>query len=243
MYYLDKLININECIQFIKRRLGYPSVSIELSDDQIAEIIKHETLMLFESIIPDVGKIFIRKGSKKYRVRRHLYWVIDPKDREVIAVQSVDPEQTELLANSYPYTVPIVNYYNIPELLLDMTKAHISMKFGKSLVWYQEDGKPQVWIWSSDGLSSRYLVTYTRSHAPDLSSINREYAMDFYNLALANSMIMIGNIRTKYGQITTPVGDLNINGSELLSNGQTLLQSTVEHLDKVKPTYCPMIVW
>ena len=236
------MVTINECVQYIKRYLGYPAVSLELSDDQIVEIIKHEALMQFETYVPDVGKIFIRKGSKKHRVKKHLYHVIDPKDREVFVVQSVDPEQSELLANSYPYTVPIVNYNNIPDLLLDISKAHVSMKFGKSLLWYQETGRPQVWIWSEDGLSSKYLVTYTRSHSPDLSSINREYAIDFYNLCLAYTMIGIGNIRTKYSSLNTPIGDISISGS-LLEEGQTMLTSTLESLQKKAPIFTQLVVW
>ena len=109
------MININDTVQFIKRRLGYPTVSLELSDSDIEDIIKHESLQLFEQYVPSTGIISIPKGSKKYRVKKNLYWVIDPQDREVFWVQSVEPEMSELLANGYPYTTPIASFYNLPE--------------------------------------------------------------------------------------------------------------------------------
>ena len=93
-----------------------------------------------------------------------------------------------------------------------------------------------MWIYSVDGLSSKYSVSYTRSHAPDLSTINEEYAIDFANICAAQVMMVVGNIRTKYSSIGTPIGDIAVN-SDLASKGESLLSSTLEKLDKIKPTY------
>ena len=235
--YRYTLVNINDVIQYCKRECGFPYTSIELSDEDIINIIKFESLQLFEQYVPDLGRRTINKGSKKFRVKKNLYWVIDPLDREVFWVQSVEPEESELLANVYPYQTPIVNYDMIPDLLGRIEKAHTSMRYGRSLIWIQEDGTNQVWIFSADGISNKYSVSYTRSHAPDLSTINREYAIDFANICAANVMMIIGQIRNKYTNLSTPVGELGINGSELFSNGQSLLSSTIEKLDKIKPTY------
>lgn len=231
------MININDTIHYIKRKLGYPSVSIELTDEDIVDIIKHESLLLFEKYVPDIGRRVISKGSKKFRVKKNLYWVIDPLDREVFYVQSVYPEEAEMLANGYPYTVPIRTYDSLPDVLDSTMKAHTSYKWGRSLHWWQESGINQVWIFSEDGISSRYSVSYTRSHAPDLSSINREYAMDFTNICLANTMQTIGQIRSKYSNFGTPVGDIPLNGSDLVSQGETLLNTTIENLKAISPIY------
>lgn len=230
------MISINDTIQYCKRQCGFPYVSIELSDEDIANIIKFESLLLFQQYVPDTNRITIKKGSKKYRIKDNLYWVIDPLDREVFWVQSVEPEESELLANSYPYQTPIVSFDSIPELLGMEEKAHTSMRYGRSLIWMQEDGSNKLWIFSKDGISSKYSVLYTRSHAPDLSTINREYGIDFVNICAANVMMVIGNIRSKYSTIGTPVGEITL-GTELYSNGQSLLTSTIEKLDKIKPTY------
>lgn len=235
------MININDTIQFIKRRIGYPNVSVELSDEDIADIIKHETLLLFEQYIPDTNRISIPKGSKKYRVKKNLYWVIDPQDREVFAVQSVEPEESELLSNGYPYTTPIASYSNVPDMLQSINEAHIAMQWGRTLKWWQESIANQVWIFSEEGVSGKYSVSYTRSHAPDLSSISREYAIDFSNLALGHTLMNIGNIRSKYASIGTPLGEVTVN-TELYSQGQELINSTIEKLDRIKPIYCQLMV-
>lgn len=230
------MVNLNDTLQYIKRKLGYPAVSIELSDVDIEQIIKYEALLLFEQYVPDVGRIRINKYSKKHRVKRNLYWVIDPKDREVFAVQSVEPEMTELMAFGYPYTVPVTTYHAVPDTLIRMSQAHLAMQYGKSLRWWQESIPNQVWIFSDDSISSRFSISYTRSHAPDLSSISREYAIDFNNIALAYTMMMIGQIRSKYGTIGTPIGDIQLN-TDLYSQGTELLNTTVEKLDKIKPIF------
>ena len=231
------MVNVNDTIQFIKRKLGYPSVSIELSDNDIADIIKNESLILFEKYVPYLGRRIIIKGSKKFRIKKNLYWVIDPLDREVFWVQSVYPEEAEYLANNYPYTVPIRTYDNLPDLLDSTMKAHTSYKWGRALRWYQEPGVPQVWIWSEEGISSQYSVSYTRSHAPDLSTINREYAIDFMNICLGYVCQVIGQIRTKYGSIGTPIGEIPIGGTDLYSQGENLINTTIEKLEKTAPIF------
>ena len=236
-----RVVNINDTIQFIKRKLGYPSVSLELSDNDIADIIKYETLLLFEQYIPDVGRIMINKYSKKHRIKKNLYWVIDPNDREVFAVQSVEPEQSELLAHGYPWTAPIISYQQVPDHLTRLAESHLAMQYGKSLRWWQESVANQVWIFSDDSISGRYSISYTRSHAPDLSSVSREYAIDFNNIALAYTMMTIGQIRSKYSTIGTPLGDIQIN-NELYTQGSEILNTTVEKLDKIKPIFTQVIV-
>ena len=236
------MISINEVLQYIKRNLGYPKVSLELNDEEIVDIIKHESLMAFEKLVPDKGRRIIRKGSKKFRVKKNLYWVIDPLDREVFWVQDVIPEESELLANGYPYTTPLIGFENIPDYVQRANQAHTMLRWGKTLHWWQEPGINQVWIFSEEGVSGQYSVSYTRSHAPDLSTINREYAMSFMNIALANTKMVMGNIRNKYGSIGTPLGEIPINGNELYSQGETLLNSTLEDLDKIKPIFCDMVV-
>lgn len=235
------MININDTVQFIKRRLGYPTVSLELSDSDIEDIIKHESLQLFEQYVPSTGIISIPKGSKKYRVKKNLYWVIDPQDREVFWVQSVEPEMSELLANGYPYTTPIASYYNLPDTLERINQAHITMQWGRTLRWYQQEGINQVWIFSDEGISGRYLISYTRSHAPDLSSISREYAIDFTNICLAYTMMMIGQIRSKYSTLGTPIGDIAIN-NELYGQGQEILNNTIEKLSKTQPIFTQIAI-
>lgn len=235
------MVNVNDTIQFIKRKLGYPSVSLEVSDSDIENVIKYESLLLFEQYVPDVGRILINKYSKKHRIKKNLYWVIDPHDREVFAVQSVEPEQAELLAFGTPWTAPIVNHTQVPDILTRLQQSHLAMQYGKSLRWWQESIANQVWIFSDDSISGRYSISYTRSHAPDLSSISREYAIDFNNIALAYTMMMIGQIRSKYGTIGTPVGDIQIN-NELYSQGNEILNATIEKLDKIKPIFTQVII-
>lgn len=236
------MVNINDCVQFIKTRLGYPNVSIELDDATIAQIIRYEALLLFEQYCPDVGNYSFSKNSKKYKIKRNLYWVIDKNDREVFWVQSVVPEQSELLANQYPYTMPLIGYDSVPDALDQMNRAHIQMQWGRQLTWWQEEQTNRVWIFSEEGLSGRYIITYTRSHAPDLSTISREYAIDFNNIALGFVMMAIGNTRTKYSTIGTPVGDIQVGGSELISQGQELINTTVEKLNTTKPRFIQLEV-
>lgn len=236
------MVNINDTIQFIKRRLGYPNVSIELSDQDISDIIRYESLLLFEQYCPDLGRVLIPKNSKKYRIKRNLYWIRDKNDREVFWVQSVEPEESTMLANGYPYTTPVISIDNLPDLLINTNEAHIKYQWGRQLAWYQEEQSNRVWIFSEEGLDGRYLISYTRSHAPDLSSISREYAMDFNNICLGFTMMAIGNIRTKYSTIGTPLGEIQVNGGDLASQGQELINTTVEKLDKTKPRFIQLEV-
>lgn len=237
------MISINQTVQYIKRSLGYPYISIELSDDQIVDVIKNEGIMTFESKVPDLGRRVIRKGSKKFRIKKNLYWVVDPLDREVFWVQSVIPEESEMLAHGLPYTTPIIAYDNIPDIVMRTAQGHTVYRWGKGLHWWQIDGTPQLYIFSEDGISSQYEVSYTRSHSPDLSTINREYAKHFMDICAAQVMMIIGQIRSKYGSnIGTPVGDIPIGSSELYSQGQTLLSSTLEDLEKIAPIFFQMDV-
>lgn len=235
------MININNVIGYIKRQLGSPFVSSELDDKSIEQIMKYEALLAFEKYVPDVGRIYINKHSKKHKIKKNLYWVIDPQEREVFAVQSVEPDQTYMFANAYPYTMPVVSFESLPQIALQMTNAETAMRYGKELMWYQESVSNQVWIFSDDGLSGRYSISYTRSHAPDLSTIGREYASYYNDIALAYVMMTIGHIRSKYGTIGTPVGDIQLD-TNLLSEGKELLSSTLEKLDKVKPIYTQIVI-
>ena len=92
--YISDLISINDIIQYCKRECGFPYISLELSDEDIVNIIKFESLLTFSQVIPDVGRRTIKKGSKKFTIKRNLYWVIDPLDRKVFWVQSVYPEES-----------------------------------------------------------------------------------------------------------------------------------------------------
>lgn len=238
------MISINETLQYIKRQLGYPFVSIELSDEQIVEVIKNEGILTFETKVPDLGSRILKKGSKKFRIKKNLYWIIDPLDREVFWIQSIIPEEAEMLANGMPYTTPIVAYDNIPDIVMRTAQGHTVYRWGKGLYWWQIDGKPQVYIFSDDGISSQYHISYTRSHSPDLSTINREYAKHFMDICLANCMIILGQIRDKYGNgnVKTPIGDIPIGGSEMYTRGNDLLTKTLEDLGKIAPIFFQMDV-
>ena len=235
------MLNINQTISYIKRHLGHPFVSLEVDDQTIEGIMKHEVLMLFEQYVPDVGRIVVDKHSVKHKIRRNLYWIIDPNEREVLAAQSVEPEMTYMFANAFPFTMPIVGFNNIPNLALQMANTQTAMRFGRELLWYQESIPNQIWIFSDEGLCSRYSVSYTRSHAPDLSTIGREYVMYFNDLSLAYVMMTIGHIRNKYSTIGTPLGDVPID-TNLLNEGKELLAVTLEKLDKNKPIYIQVVV-
>ena len=236
------MININETVQYIKRRLGHPNVSIEIPDETIAEIIKNETLWTFQQYIPDYGRYSFSKSSKKYKLKRNLYWVIDPNDREVFWVQEIIPEETEMLANSYPYTMPMVNFESIPEVLMNINKAKVQMQWNRGMTWFQEEGTNRVWIFCEESLSGRYSIGYTRSHAPDLSSISAEYKADFNKLALGETMLAVSAPRSKYSNIGTPLGDIQTNGDNLAQQGQALIDAVVQELDKKKPRYIQLLV-
>ena len=231
------MININDCLSYIKRNMGYPKVSIELSDQDLIDIIQTESRILFQQYVPHSKRRFINKYSKKYRIKKNLYWVRDNNDLEIFWVQDVTPDETSALATGWPYSLPTISVDNIPYMLESINRAKINNQWSRSgLKWYQEHQGNQVWIFSEDGLCTRYSILYTCEHNPDLSSISGEYAIDFMNICLGFSKIAAGSIRSKYGSLQTPVGEIPIN-NELAAEGKELINATVEKLNTTKPRF------
>jgi len=228
------MLTPQKVLAFVKRKLGYPHVVIEQSDDDILEHMEMFSLVEFSKYIPDDEELILDTTLAVNKTdQENMFYLHDKDECDILSVSDVIFPRENLYLINYPYVAPITALPEVPDQLLQMLNAENAEQFSNMLVSFDFWEPNRLRVYCSM-IPDKFVVRYQRVHPATLESIPVEYQPEFQYLVLADVMSMCGNVRNKYANISTPFGDVQM-GTELGSAGDSLKEKILEKLDTSPP--------
>jgi len=224
------MLSMPKVINFVKKKLGFPHVVIELSDSEIEEQLIFSSLVEFSKYMPHTMELVLNTNLPENRTKQeNMFYLHDEDECDIIAVSDVIFPQHTLFLQGYPFYGPITTIDEVPNMLIDILNAENAEQFSKANLTFDFLVPNMLKIYHSM-IPDNFVVRYQRVHPETLHTIPAEYQLDFQYLVLADIMQICGNIRNKYTNISTPFGDIPL-GTELSSMGDSLKASVIEKLE------------
>ena len=228
------MLTVPKVVNFVKRKLGFPHIVLELSDSEIEEQMLYSSIVEFSKYLPHTNELVINTDKKENKTKQeNVFLIHDPDECDIIGVSEVIFPQNNLLINNYPYFAPITTIDDVPEMVIDILNAENAMQFSKMSTIFDFMMPNKLRIYNSM-IPDEFVVQYQRVHPETLETIPVDHQLTFQYLVLADVMSICGNIRNKYSNISTPFGDVPL-GTELASQGEALKDKVIQHLEALPP--------
>jgi hypothetical protein len=229
------MLNKADVIYYIKTNLGFPHVTIESSDEQIWMYVKMYTLREFSKYVPDVNELVINTSDSEVKTDvKNIFLIRDPDGCNVLNVKWYIEQEMDSYMTGRPFQGPYTSFSSLEGFLLQMEQGDTAEHFSRSEPNYEFIQPNKIRLYAGSRIPSYIVVRYERSQPEDLSKIPYEREIDFLNLALADTMITMGNIRRKYQSLNTPFGDIPVDTS-LAERGETMKTAVIEILNSLPP--------
>jgi len=231
--------NWTNLLSYIKLNLGASVNNLELSDDEIISIIQEHVLPEFSRYIPYEKYYLLYENDHVIQYDPFMIYQIKPITHKILRISQIIRK---------PSILDLSQYYNIQQNGGDITNYLITM----NTVSMAGDVVPQdSWKFiapdkiqvikgaNNYGVSDDFIILADCIHT-DPSTIDPDQYRLLKDLALAEIMIYLGKIRTKFSNFNTPQAQINVTAQELLQEGQQLKQQTLQQLDELTPDH---LIW
>jgi len=234
------MLNQSRVLNYIKDHLGFPSMHLELSDENITDFVSEYTLREFSHYIPELKRMNLSLLNENAMVpsRSNEWYLEEPEGLEILSVVDV----LFPLGHEIIFGHPIQGPYSHGEIkgwALDVAMAGDIRHFSEQNKNFEFIHPNVIRISPISPINvANVTIEYERVQPPDFRGIPNDLQVVFCKYALADVMIKVGRVRKKYeGQMNTPFGPVPIS-SEILEEGKELKQQ-IE--DKLIETYLPNV--
>lgn len=205
--------------KYVLSKLGFPSVEIEISEDQWETILKTTGAFIAHYLSKEqmFGTFWTTPLESTYDLPDNAYWV-----QEV----AWDPVTTMIsdIFGAESYLFNIGNISGIQQIMTDYFLLQSYRRFSARILsnegHWEVLGDNKIRLYPTPKGSFPVVVLYIPSITTWRTPANK---LLVYDMLLAESMIMLGNARGKFSGIPSPDGgSLTLNGSDLLQKGYEL---------------------
>ena len=228
------MLSINDVLDYVKTNLGFPFMHLELTDQQIIDYIKKNTVKEYSYYIPQVSKVPLNTNlaSSKVPGTANEFYIWEPLGLEILNVIDIYTSASDLYFYGHPPVGPMCSG-ELGEWALSVHNAMTTKMFSSWDMTFEFRHPNIVRISPANGNLGIISVEYERQQPDDLSGIPNDLQMYFKDLALGDIMIVIGRIRKRYsGQMHTPFGDIPLE-AEIFEEGKELKSKTIETLERL----------
>lgn len=226
--------NWDNLLSYVKLNLGADTKSFEYDDEQMLEIIKEHTLPEFSRYVPLLRYYYMIEGINTIRTEPTYIYQFINFDYKILKINNViekstltDMDQTFAFAQ---------NSGDVTDFLMQMNIAHMGQVAAAPNTWrFFAPDKIEVTRAPNTNIISRDFIAEVACIHDNPTSVNPDMYMYLRDLALADIMIFIGRLRTKFRQFSTPFGQVDLNADDLLQEGKTLKQETVQAMKELPP--------
>ncbi len=237
------MLNQSRVLDYVKDHLGFPFMFVELEDDQILEFITTYTLKEFSYYIPDVRRTNLNLLNPNVQVpgRSNEFYIEEPEGLEILNVTEIYFSLGHQILHGHPPMGPL-SHGELREWSLNVAMSQDVLLHSSYDKTY-EFRHPNIIRISplTPQHDQNCAVEYERVHPTDFRTIPNDLQMDFMSLCLADTMIRLGRIRSKYsdGKMSTPFGEIPIS-AEIMSEGKELKDKMLE---KFKERFLPNVTF
>lgn len=229
--------NWENLLEYIKLNLGATVNQFEFTDEEMIDIIKEHVLPEFSRYVPYIKYHLLYENGPEL-IQKYPFYVYRFLNitHKILRIHKLIRK---------PNLLDLSQYYNIQQNGGDITNYLITMN---TVQMANDVIPPDTWRFISPdkmelikgannyGVSMDFIVELECVHN-DPSTIDPDQYRLLKDFALANIMIYIGRIRTKFSQFNTPQAQVEVLASELLQEGQQLKEKIQQELDDLTPDH------
>lgn len=225
------MLNNGRVLDYIKSELGFPFIQIELEDNQILEHITKFTLREFSYYVPQVKKIGLNLDLAANLVpgKTNEFYISDPEGIEILNIKQIYPKLSDYLIHGMDPVGPLA-FGDLGNWAVNNAAAGMLKSFSSFDMTFEFTHPNIVRISPVMNNAGTLTVEYERMQPNDFSGIPNEYQWLFQDLALADIMIILGRIRTKFSEISSPWGNIPLQGDDILNEGKEKKREILEKL-------------
>jgi len=228
--------NWDNLIDYIKLNLGAPALALEFKDEDLLKILKNHSLPEFSRYIPLMKYYMLTEAencirtepTKIYQIKNFPFKII--KVDEIISKPNMfDLAQT---ASTALYSGDVTNLLGSNYMLQSKTTVIADDTWTFMAPDKIELIKSYDSLWTYDDFIAKLACIHN-----DPTTIDPDMYVYLRDLALADIMIYIGRIRTKYQSFNTPVGQIDMPAQELVQEGNQLKREIKDKLERIPPDH------
>jgi hypothetical protein len=233
------MLNQSRVLDYIKSHLGFPFQPLEWEDEQIIHHVTEYTLREFSYYIPQLKRTNINLLAEANQVpaRPNEFYLEDLDGIEILNIKEIYFPLSHYIMHGHPPLGPLTHGELREFALLTMTSMDVQMHSSWDKT-YEFIHPNIVRISPLPNNLGNITVEYERMQPADFRGIPNDLQIIFCEFALADTMIVLGNIRKKYdGNMRTPFGEIPIS-SGIYEEGK---EKRREVLDKLKESFLPNV--
>lgn len=233
------MLNQSRVLDYIKSHLGFPFQPLEWEDEQIIHHVTEYTLREFSYYIPQLKRTNINLLAEANQVpaRPNEFYLEDLDGIEILNIKEIYFPLSHYIMHGHPPLGPLTHGELREFALLTMTSMDVQMHSSWDKT-YEFIHPNIVRISPLPNNLGNITVEYERMQPADFRGIPNDLQIIFCEFALADTMIVLGNIRKKYeGNMRTPFGEIPISAG-IYEEGK---EKRREVLDKLKESFLPNV--
>ena len=231
--------NWDNIIDYVKSNLGASTKNFEFTDDEIMQKIKMHSLPLFSRYSPLIRYYALREEDAIQTRPTWIYQFVD-FDYSIIKINKlINRDTLSDLYQTYNYAQ---SAGDITDFLMRTNMEHMARTSLAPNTWrfFAPDKVEVMFSPESHVLAKDFIAELACVHK-DPTEVNPDMYQHLLDLALADIMIFIGRMRTKFRQFSTPYGQVDLNADDILQEGKQLKQEVLQNLKEIPPE--DMIFW
>ena len=229
------MISRDNLYLYVRRKLGFPTVAVELTDDQINECIQDVLDLFNHYVFTPVASVALRQqddvvidlGSDCLGILRCE--ALMPYDESYYLQMNI----FELMYRMVFHKLPVGEWY----LLRSFYETYQKVR-GTDPDWYYDEATHKLFV---DCHSGPYDVAYIAAMKVDLDTMLAEYEDLFKKGVLAGCKRILARVRGKFGGVNAPGGMLTTDSDKLDSAGEKEWGEVVTELKATQPP-APVVV-
>jgi hypothetical protein len=226
--------NWDNLLSYIKLNFGTIVNAMEYSDEDLIEIISEHVMPEFSKYLPLVRYYVLTESENLVSNTPVHTFEFKNFDYKILRINQVVRK---------PSTLDLSQFYNIQanggditNFLMTMNTVSMAADVVAIDTWTYRAPKYIELISGSNnyGTSKNFIAVLDCVHK-DPGTVDPDQYHLLRDLALANIMIFIGRIRTKFQSFNTPHAQVDIPAQELLQEGQQLKADIIQQLNDLPP--------
>jgi hypothetical protein len=228
--------NFANLIDYIKLNLGASTNTFEFTDEEMTDIIKEHTLPLFSKYNPLIR--YYRMTYAENCVTENPTYIYQFKNfcYQIMKINNIIPTSSVEDLNMFYSQALRTNMQDVTEMLMNMNYLHMSNIAVAPHTWrfFAPDKIEITRTTDSITFSQDFIVDVACIH-PDPTTVNPDLYVFLRDLALADIMIYIGRIRSKFESFSSPYGEVQVASRSWIDEGNQLRRDTIEAMRNLPP--------
>lgn len=224
------MLSWTKVLRFVKNRMALPSGFIEKTDEELKENIIDTALSEFSRYYPDEEFAPVLPDNENYQKspRTGHFYFFDEEDLDILGITECYFNLAAEQIMGHPLYGPW-SFEGAQWWALDVFKSRFFRPFSNYNYTYKFES-PNVVQVLPENIKNNFLVKYMREHPHDLRKIPKSLEREFMELALAETLVWIGSIRSQYGDniIDTPFGQIPLRGEDMRNRGEELRRNLID---------------